>query len=198
MDLELTREEGMDAHETVAVRTGEAGFSLIEAMIAVGILLFIAIGMMPLFYRAFINNGMGNDYSLATTHGKTDLEENLKKPFENVDLTLTAGGSLQTVRYLQRQAFQTAAAPVTDLDWAATAPNAGTVSWTKTTRVRQFGVTAFSDGVLADTEALPAGTAPSFVQIKEVTTFLDSGKLETGSSPFASIGRTTLQVMKPF
>jgi hypothetical protein len=174
---------------------------MVEALIATGILLIIAIGMIPLFTRSIANNAMGNDYTQASAHGKTDLERWEKMPFSSNDLTITAGSTQQQVKYIQRGIQQ--GTPVKDSDWTWTAPaNGATVIWTRTTRVRQFNISAFDDGLLTASEALPAGTDPTFVQVKEVTTLLDSGKMSTPTQQrtpaFSAIRQTSFQVMKPF
>lgn len=175
---------------------------MVEALIATGILLIIAVGMIPLFTRSIANNAMGNDYTQASAHGKTDLERWEKMPFSSNDLAIISGTTRQQVKYVRRGMNQQGT-PVSDSDWTWTAPaNGATVMWTRTTQVRQFNVSAFDDGLLTASEALPAGTDPTFVQVKEVTTLLDSGKLSTPTQQrtpvFSAIRQTSFQVMKPF
>ena len=52
----------------------EAGFSLIEALIATGILLMIAIGIIPLFASSILNNTRGADSTTATNFSRSQLE----------------------------------------------------------------------------------------------------------------------------
>jgi Tfp pilus assembly major pilin PilA len=203
MDMELSwsaersLEERMDKRARAGRPRGEAGFSMVEALIAAAILLIIAIGMIPLFARSMVNNALGSDYTQATTFSKTNIEKIQKAPFESKDITLTAGTSLQRVDYVEKTATQ--GTPVTDRDWAYTVTNNNALIWTRTTRVRQFKATAVDDGVLLDTEAAPAGADPQDWQIKEVSSVLDSGKRKAGvQSPLASIGQTTFQIMKPY
>jgi Tfp pilus assembly protein PilV len=178
----------------------QKGFSVVEALIATGILLIIAVGMIPLFTRSIANNAMGNDYTQASAHGKTDLERWEKMPFSSNDLAITSGKVRQQVKFVEKGIQQ--GTPVSDRDWRWTPVNNDRVLWTRTTQVRQFNISAFDDGLLTDAEALPAGTDDAFVQIKEVTTLLDSGKLSTATQPrtraFSAIRQTSFQVMKPF
>ena len=179
---------------------GEAGFSLVETLIAAAILLIIALGMIPLFKRAIDNNALGSDYTQATSYAKTDLEDLLEIPFQSSDMVLASGSpDRTTVRFLQK-GIQSGT-PTIRQDWVAVPdPTPGkTIVWTRTTRVRQFGVAAYDDGILTDAEALPGGTDPSFVQIQEITTLLDSGKAVPGrrGGPSA-VGRIGFQFMKPF
>jgi len=179
------------------LRRSEAGFSMIEALIAAAILLIIALGMIPLFARSMVNNALGSDYTQASTYGKSNLEKAEKMPFETKGLTLVTGTSLQTVEYVEKSATKGTA--VVDQDWTSTVTNNNALVWTRTTRVRQFKVTAIDDGVLSDSEAAPAGADPIDWQVKEVSSVLDSGKRKAGvQSPLASIGQTTFQVMKPY
>jgi len=54
-------------------RTGrrDAGFSIIEALIAAAILLIIALGLLPLFTRSISDNVSGNDATQATNGSRT-------------------------------------------------------------------------------------------------------------------------------
>ncbi len=183
---------------SAAGAAGEAGFSLIEALIAAAILLIIAMGMVPLFKRSIDNNALGSDYTQATSYAKTNIEDLLEVPFESNDMVLPNGaGSLTNVRFLQK-GIQTGA-PTRWQDWVDTAVTTRPVIWTRTTQVRQFGVAAYDDGILDDAEALPGGTDESFVQIQEISSVLDSGKAVAGRRGGASaVGRMTFQLMKPF
>lgn len=177
---------------------GEAGFSLVETLIAAAILLVIALGMIPLFKRSIDNNALGSDYTQATSYAKTDLEDLLEIPFQSADMVLPNGASSRTtVRYLQK-GIQSGT-PTRRQDWVTTPVASRPVVWTRTTRVRQFGVAAYDDGILDDAEALPGGTDESFVQIQEISAMLDSGKAVPGrrGGPSA-IGRIGFQLMKPF
>jgi Tfp pilus assembly protein PilV len=175
------------------MKKSEAGFSMVEALIAAAILLIIAIGMIPLFARSMVNNALGSDYTQAATYGKSNLEVAQKMPFETVGLTLVTGTSLQTVEYAGKSATNGSTA------WSPTLPSTP-LMWTRTTRVRQFSVAAIDDGVLSDSEALPAGTDPKDWQIKEISSVLDSSKRKPAGtkSPLAAIGQTTFQYMKAY
>jgi Tfp pilus assembly protein PilV len=183
------------------VPAGEAGFSLIETLIAAALLLIIALGMIPLFKRAIDNNALGSDYTQATSYAKTDLEDLMEIPFQSADMVLPAGASNRTtVRYLQR-GIQSGT-PTRWQDWLAlgAVDSNRAVVWTRTTRVRQFGVAAYDDGILADSEALPGGTDESFVQIQEVSAVLDSGKaaISNRTGGPSAVGRIGFYVMKSF
>jgi type II secretory pathway pseudopilin PulG len=177
---------------------GEAGFSLVETLIAAALLLIIALGMIPLFKRSIDNNALGNDYTQATSYAKTNLEDLIEIPFQSADMVLANGASSRTtVRYLQK-GIQTGV-PTRWQDWLEVPAGGRPVIWTRTTRVRQFGVAAYDDGILDDTEALPGGTDESFVQIQEISAVMDSGKAVPGRrGGLSAVGRISFQLMKPF
>ena len=174
-------------------RTGEAGFSMIEALIATAVLLIIAIGMIPLFARSMINNALGNDYTQASAHGLTGLEKDWKMPPESVDL-----GVAQRAQYVQKGLA--GGSPVTDLDWSYTAPaSADSIVWMRTTQVRLFPISALEDGEFAAAEAVPIGSSTATWQVMETTTLMDSGKVTSGKKgPFAAIRQTSFQFLKTY
>jgi len=183
----------MEMEVKTPVRRGEAGFSMIEALIAAAVLLILAVGMIPLFARAMINNALGNDYTQATAHGLTGLEKPEKLPMTNIDL----GGT--RVQYVEK-GLQTGS-PVADLDWKYIPTDPDKVVWTRTTQQRYYSVTALDDGQLTSDELLPAGSSISVWNIMEVTTLLDSGKTNPGarnSGGLAAIRQTNFQYLKSF
>lgn len=212
MDMAMRRsaerspeEVRMQTSRTPGRARSEAGFSMVEALIAAAILLSIALWIIPLFTRSMINNALGSDYTQATTYGKTSLEKVEKGTLNHVDLTLTAGTSLQRLEYVEKSA--TKGTPVADLDWKYSITNPDALVWTRTTRVRQFNFHAVDDGVLTDAEALPAGTDASQWQVKEISLLLDSGKRRASGTPIAgrapnssvtstAIRQTVFQIMK--
>jgi hypothetical protein len=180
MEMELNRTRS----------TAEAGFSMIEALIAAAVLLIIAVGMIPLFARAMINNTLGNDYTQATAHGLTGLEKPAKIPLQSTDLR---GARVQYVA----KSLQTGS-PVSDLDWKYTQPSV--TVWTRTTQQRYYSVTALDDGQLTTDELVTAGSSIALWNLMEVTTTLDSGKLNSAGSNagLAAIRQTNFQYLKAF
>ena len=183
--------------ETIAVRPAgpEAGFSMIEALIAAAILLIIALGLIPLFTRSILDNNSGNDATQATNHGKTRLEDLIQLPFNHQRLEVPAGAQVgQAVETWTTGALNQAGDP-NERWWDGTAPPAGSgeTLWTRTTRVRQFGVNDLDDGVLDNPQ--PGGTQPIFVQLKEVEVQLQNGKRGTFLGGNQAL---TVRVVKPF
>jgi Tfp pilus assembly protein PilV len=165
------------------MRRGAAGFSMIEALIAAGILLIIAVGLLPLFTRAVQDNVTGNDASQATNNSRTRVEEMLAVPFDNQLIAVPAGSTqLQALdSWTQGNANQSGDA---DERWWPGAPtNRGTILWTRTTRVRQYSISALDDGDLDRTDdgwpgedELLGNASPTFVHLKEIEVVISNPK----------------------
>jgi type II secretory pathway pseudopilin PulG len=170
----------------------EAGFSMIETLIAAGILLIIALGLIPLFARAISDNATGADSTQASNHGKTQLEDFIQLPFNHQNLTIAGGAtSLQTA-----ESWALGSSGIGDANegwWPGVPTGRGTILWTRRTQVQQFSVEDALDGRL---DAPLAGNAqPIFVHLKQVDVVLDSAKQGglLGSGP-----DVTFRVLKPF
>ncbi|HEY2294697.1 MAG TPA: prepilin-type N-terminal cleavage/methylation domain-containing protein [Thermoanaerobaculia bacterium] len=180
-----------------AVRRGEAGFSLIEALIAAAILLIIALGLLPVFSRSINDNVTGNDATQATNGSRTELEEMLQLPFNNQRMVV-AGGETQT----QTKDFYTRAKtdPSTGAyeigdateGWTADASGRGPVLWNRTTTVQQYGITDLNDGKL-DTP-LDGSTQANFVHLKQIQVLIENPKKDL----FGNGQGITLTVIKAF
>lgn len=125
-------------------RKGELGISLIEALIAVGLLFIIAAGILPLFTRAMTNNALGNDATRMATFARETAEETMFAPFWAPDLTLP-GANTEDIRledWYPDQLDGGAELPTTQGRWFPQAtPPAGRLFpalWTRTTRLQQF------------------------------------------------------------
>lgn len=139
-----------------------AGFSLIEVLIAMVILLIIAVGIMPVFTQASVSNVSGNDSTRVSNFARARAEEVSQYPFNSVEMTITAGSEAQLPP--GGEYFSTR-----DQIWKPGAPTvADPGMFTRTTVIRQYGVKALEDGTLDIAEALPAGSDPSNIQLKEI------------------------------
>lgn len=79
-------------------RPSEAGFSLIEGLIATALLLLVLVGILPLFSNAMLNNLRGNDAS-QVANGTVDGFERLSSlPFDNFFINVTGAGPAGVVR----------------------------------------------------------------------------------------------------
>lgn len=173
--------------------TSAAGFSLVEALIAAAILLVIALGLIPLFARAIVDNTTGNDSTQATNHTRTQLEELIQLPFNHQRLTLPAGAvqSQEVESWTQGVRDQTGDAQ--EGWWPGVPADKGLPLWTRTTRVRQFNISDLDDGTLDNPEE--GGTQPTFVHLKEVEVQLDNAR---GGSLLGGGPAQTVRVLKPF
>ncbi|HEX6898783.1 MAG TPA: prepilin-type N-terminal cleavage/methylation domain-containing protein [Thermoanaerobaculia bacterium] len=191
MEFRLVDREKAEARAT----SPEAGFSMIEALIAAAILLIIALGLIPLFTRSILDNNSGNDATQATNHGKTRLEDLIQIPFNHQRLDVPAGSQVgQSVETWTSGALNRAG-DANERWWDGATPpvGSGEVLWTRTTRVRQFSVNDLDDGVLDNPQ--PGGTQPIFVQLKELEVQLENGKRGTLLGGSQAL---TVRVVKPF
>lgn len=190
-------EKRLVARERTVARPSrqEAGFSMIEALIAAAILLIIALGLIPLFTRSILDNNSGNDATQATNHGKTRLEDLIQLPFNHQRLEVPGGAvDGQAVESWTTGALNQSG-DANERWWDGTAPpaGAGEVLWRRRTNVQQFSINDLDDGVLDNPQ--PGGTQPIFVQLKEVEVELENGKQGTFLGGSQAL---TLRVVKPF
>lgn len=169
-----------------------AGFSLIEALIATGILLFIAIGIIPLFATSILNNSRGSDSTTATNHSRSQLEDMLQIPFSAASLTLP-GSATQATTQEWWAPGNTGMMNDAAEGWMGAQPTSGFVPWTRTTTVTQYSVAALDAGALGTGAAELGSTPPNNVHLKQVQVEVDSGK-----QGLVSGEKVTIQVVKAF
>jgi hypothetical protein len=161
------------AHRRSARRAGmrpspAAGFSLPEVLIAVLVFFFIVIGIAPLFTRAALSNASGADSTQISQFSRSQVEQLYQAPFDVPALTIPAGSqSREMVEYWD----------ATHNRFTPVPPASGEVSrWTRWTRIRQFNIADFDDGVLTDDEALDGNADPSNVHLKEIEVEVESNR----------------------
>lgn len=178
--------------QPLSVRDREAGFSLIEAMIAALLLLVIALGLIPVFSRSIVDNSSGHDATQASNHGKTRLEALIQAPFNNQSLAVPAGQPFLETTDSWAQGNPDEVGDASEGWWPGVPTDRGTVLWQRTTRVSQYSISDLDDGVLDNPQ--PGGAQPTFVHLKMVEVVLDSQRsnLIGGGQDF------TLRVLKPF
>jgi Tfp pilus assembly protein PilV len=180
-----------------AVRRGEAGFSLIEALIAAAILLIIALGLLPVFSRAINDNVTGNDATQATNGSRTQLEELLQMPFNNQRVVVPAGKTEVETKDFYTRAKSDAGTDTYQIGsategWTTTTTDRGPVLWNRTTTVQQYGITDLNDGKL-DTP-LDGSTQANFVHLKQIQVLVENPKKDL----FGNGQGITLTVIKAF
>jgi prepilin-type N-terminal cleavage/methylation domain-containing protein len=73
------------------IATDERGFSLLELLVALLILAFVALGIASLFSHAQLTNASGYDYAVLASEARRSLEDLLATPFNDAALVDTAG-----------------------------------------------------------------------------------------------------------
>jgi type II secretory pathway pseudopilin PulG len=136
------------------------GFSIIEALIAAAILLLVAIGVLPLFVRAMTNNVSGSESTRVSNFSKTGTETLAQLHFGSAGMTPAAA----TFQYWEDPN------PAIDGDeaWVVTPTSGLEVTWRRSVAIRQYATSAFDDGLLEASEALPVGTPTEFIHFKEI------------------------------
>lgn len=151
---------------------GEAGFSILEGLIAALLLLVVTLGILPLFSRAMNNNVKGND-STRQSNGAIDaFETAVALPFNSGAMTLTAGTSLAVTETL---ALKKVATPTGGIDQAISTrwelpADLGSDDVPVMNRVRtlqQYSFDDFSDNQTFD-HPLDADTEPRLVHFKVI------------------------------
>jgi len=179
------------------VRRGDAGFSIVEALVAAAILLIIALGLLPVFSRSINDNVAGSDATQATNGSRTQIEELLQTPFNNQRLAIGAGSTkAETKDYFTRglsssgtDTYQIGSASE---GWTTDSSGRGPVLWNRTTTLNEYAISDLNDGTL-DTP-LDGGTDPSFVHLKQVQVKIENTKKDL----FGNGQGITLTVVKAF
>ncbi len=71
----------------------EAGFSLIEGMVAALILLIVVLGVLPLISQSMLNNVQGNDATMQSNAATDELDGQLSLPFNDANNTIPIGST---------------------------------------------------------------------------------------------------------
>lgn len=161
-----------DSQRRGAGRAANGGFSLIEVLVASLLLLVIALGLIPLFTRAMLDNANGRDATTATNFDRTHLETMSAIPFDFAKMTVPNGQP-----YLEAKEFYSRGDITIDSDsgegWKTGTPSSylDRARWTRRTRVRQYQAIDVKNHVFASPKV--GGTEEAFVQIKEVEAMIE-------------------------
>ena len=147
-------------------RHPQAGFSLIEAMIAALLLLIVILGILPLVTRGIMNNLQGNDASNEANASMDGIERLLSLPFDNIAMEVPTGSTS-----LVSQDFYT----LTGHDWVTTVPSTDLAQYTRTSTIQQYSA---SDLDLDETldSPLDGGVGSEFVHIKRITMTIQNAR----------------------
>jgi len=137
--------------------TRDAGFSLIEVLVAAVILLVIALGMVPLFTQAITSNVEGFENTEVSNYARSRAEELLQLPFNSAPLTVPIGDDMRELKdYYSRNTES----------WVASIDSGDVALFTRTTQIRQFGINDLEN-------PLPGGTINTAVHLKEITVTIE-------------------------
>lgn len=161
-----------DRHPT-AERRPEAGFSLIEVLIASMLLLFIVIGVLPLFSRSMMNNIQGNDASNFANSAVEGFESMFSLPFNNDLISLPAGQTL-----IERRQFFT----LHGNQWLAAVPAGDEAQYERLFRLQQFSFADISEDGDFDTP-LDGGAEPGNIQFKAFELEITNNRM-VGAPPY--------------
>lgn len=172
-------------------RRGSPGFSLVEVLVALVILLFILLGVVPLFLRAMVSRESGRESTAVGSFARTRAERLVELPFGHRELTVPPGSdALETVEYRL---------PGSEA-WHLDPSLAGQAMWVRTTRVQQFRGEDLIDG---DTDGdgddldvpLDGGTHPRFVHLKQIEVRVESPR---DAGPLGAAEELVVRVLKGF
>lgn len=145
----------------------QRGLSLVEAVIAAGLLLVIAAGVLPLFAQALASNQSGADSSSVTNISRTQVEELYQLIFSHPQTTIVTGTELVTPSYYECALL----GPPRQCEWQPGMPpvdSTEAILWTRTATIRQYSINALDDQRLEPGEALAADAPPGQVHLKEI------------------------------
>ena len=127
-------------------RSGEAGFSLVEGLIAAALLLVVAVSVLPLFTRALESNISGGRSSQLSTFVTADIESVNQMLVDRDEWDVAASGGtldLGTTFWDLGPLFDTAGVPDTlgDEAWVDAVTDAqGPVLWSRNISVRKYSL----------------------------------------------------------
>ncbi len=169
--------------------TAEGGFSVVEVLIAAAILLFILLGLLPIFTQSAVSNSSGNQYTQLTNAAKSELERLTDLPLDNPEVMVPTG-----VNQLMSTSYYSG----TRKTWVVTSElGAEEPVWNRTVSVIQCDLTGFVDGRCAT--LLAGGISPP-AQLRQIDISVSPGRSGT-SSALTLLGlnkRVTLSSIKVF
>lgn len=141
-------------------RAGEAGFSVVEGLVAALLLAIILIGVLPMIDRSMQNNLQGNDATRESNAVVDKLDELYALQFNSPELTIQALPpltELATTDYFLQSSST----------WSDTLGTATDAKYTRSLTVEYFGGNDLEDGQL-DTP-LAGDALPGSIQLKRLT-----------------------------
>ena len=166
---------------TAAPFRTDAGFSMIEVLVAAAILTTIALGLVPLYSRAIRSNVEGFDYTQVSNFAKSRAEEFLQLPFAHALLVVPDGSTERVI-----QDFYSSG----DHRWYDSKDDLAAgdeVVFTRTTTIRQFDTKDL-------TKPLNGTAALDAVHLKEITVRVEGSRV--AGSPLGAGKEIAVRVLK--
>jgi hypothetical protein len=152
--------------DRTAIRRSEAGFSVIEGLIAAALLLIITVGVLPLISRSMLNNVKGNDATRQSNGTVDEFERTLSLPFFGGETSLQGAATTLTTQNAIGMIHLPGGQQTVSANWepyAALAP--ADVVLRKTSTMRQYETDEYAIDQTFD-DPLPGSTEPRRVNLK--------------------------------
>ena len=167
----------------------ERGFSVVEVLIAAAILLFILLGLLPIFTQSAVSNSSGNQYTQLTNAAKSEIERLADLPIDNTEVVVPTGNTeLVTTTYYSG----------ISKTWVKTAALGSEVPvWNRKVTVRQCDLSGYVSGRCST--LLTGGITPP-AQLRQIDVEVSPGRTGT-STALALLGlskKVTLSTIKIF
>lgn len=172
----------------------EAGFSLVEGLIAAALMLLVVMGILPLFTSAIRANFVGETTMVATNTARSSFEDFLTRDFNDTAMTVPAGAQSLVTQDFWASSVNVAGQPIEPYYWQAVPPAGAMVTWQRTATTRQFNVAAIdaSDPLqvvqMHDSTPLTGGSDPSFILVKEIEVLLENQAIDLGTRTASTVG----------
>lgn len=163
-------------------RDGEAGFSLVEVLVATLLFFIIAVGVVPLFSRSMVANRAGADATAVSQFALSRVEELKDPPFDSA--AVDPGTSDE---YYSED----------DRVWKPGVPpeTGDRASWTRVTRITEHSLSDLDeDGAFDD--PLPAGADESAIHLKLIE--VQVGMIRDAANPRGRRPDLALRAIRPY
>lgn len=178
--------------------------SMLEVLIATGVMLVIALSILPLLLRSLANNNQGAEATQAAIFVAGELDTRLQLPFDRGEMRVIDGLNERVDVETQALAGDVSIPELVDAPpnrrWADGEPDdPNAMQWRRSVRLRQFSLVDLQPdagtGITSLDSPLPGGTNAQFVHLKEIEVRVETGR----QSGISGVGQDfTVRVLKAF